>query len=168
MRLREAVASALHLLVVISFLGMALFFLALPSMPLWRLACVNWLMEQPEQFYYLGGIFAGAAFLFIYGFYFVGRGRFLRLLMKPHVAIVDTKLLQEAIEECFHTHFPRQVRGADVAIINKQKLDVAVDLLPLEENRELLLMREMEKQLVYLLRQRFGYTKPFTLSIRSK
>jgi len=167
MRLKEAVASALHLLVVISFLGIALFCLALPSMPLWRMACMNWLVEQPEQFYWLGAIFGGAAILFIYGFYSVGRGRFLRLLMKPHIAIVDTKLLKEVIEECFHAHFPRQVRGADVAI-NKQRLDVAVDLLPLEETRELLLMREMEKHLVHLLRQRFGYTKPFILSIRSR
>jgi hypothetical protein len=168
MRLREAVASALHLLVISSFFALSFFFFVLPLRPDWRLLVVNWLSEQPEHFYWLGAIFALIACLFVFGFYGVGRGRFLRLIMKPHVAIVDAKLLKEAIEECFRTHFPRHVRGSDIAVVSKQRLDVAVDLLPLEENRQLRLMREMEKQLCYLLRQRFGYSLPFTLSIHSK
>lgn len=168
MRLREAVASALHLLVIGSFFGLACFLFFLPSRPDWQIIGMKWLMEEPDHFYWLGGMVAAASFLFLFGFYGVGRGRFLRLLMKPHIAIVDGKLLKEAIEECFRIHFPRHVRGADIAIISKERLDVIVDMLPLEEGRQLRLLREMEKQLCYLLRQRFGYTRPFTLSIHSK
>ena len=168
MRLREAVASALHLLVIGSFFALALFLFFLPSRPDWRVAAVEWLLEQPGQFYWLAAAFAAMGCLFMLGFYGIGRGRFLRLLMKPHMAIVDAKLLKQVIEECFRIHFPRQVRGADIAVISKQRLDVVVDLLPLEENRQPRLMREMEKQLSYLLRERFGYTRPFILSIHSR
>jgi len=168
MRLREAVVSALHLLVVGSFFALAFFLFFLPSRPDWRSIGAKWLLDQPEQFYLVGAFFASAACLFTLGFYAIGRGRFLRLLMKPHVAMVDVKLLKEVIEDCFRVHFPKYVRGADIAIAAKQRLDVAVDVLPLEASRQLRLMRDMEKQLCYLLRERFGYTRPFTLSIRSK
>lgn len=168
MRLREAVASALHLLVIGSFSALAFFLFFLPSRPDWRAVGAKWLLDQPEHFYLAGLFFAAAACLFMFGFYGIGRGRFLRLLMKPHIAIVDAKLLKEAIEECFRTHFSQYVRGADIAVVAKQRLDVAVDLLPLEEKRQLRLVREMEKQLCYLLRERFGYSRPFTLSIHSK
>jgi hypothetical protein len=116
----------------------------------------------------LSAMVVAVALLFLFGFFGIGRGRFLRLKMKPHSAVVDGKLLKEAIEKCFRSHFPRQVRGADIAILSKERLDIVVDMVPLEENQQLFLLREMEKQLGYLLRQRFGYTKPVTLSIHSK
>jgi hypothetical protein len=166
MRLREAVASALHLLVIGLFFVLAAILFWLPSNPDWRFIGVNWLMEKSEPFYWMGAIFMAMGFFFMLGFYGIGRGRFLRLLMKPHIAIVDTKLLREVVEDCFRTHFPRLVRGVDIAVASNQCLDVAIDLMALDNNRQMKLLREMEKQLSYLLRQRFGYCRPFILSVR--
>ena len=167
MRLREAVASALHLLVILSYFGLALLAVFLPSRPDWRLAAIAHLQEKPESFYWIGAALGGIGVLFILGFYGIGRGRFLRLSMKPHMASVDVKLLEQAIEECFKSHFPKQVRGTDIAIFSKQRLEVAIDLVPLEAKQQLRLMRAMEKKLSFLLRERFGYTQPLTLSIHS-
>jgi hypothetical protein len=168
MRLREAVASALHLLVVAAFSGITIFLFFLPSKPLWRSMCVQWLLEHPEKFYPLAAAFGSAACLFLFGFFTISRGRFLRILMKPHEAIIDAKLLKEAAEECFRSYFSKEVYGVDVAVAAKQRLDIAVDMHPVDANRRSCILREMEKQLTYLLRQRFGYTQSFTLSVRSK
>jgi hypothetical protein len=168
MRLREAIASMLHLLVVGVFAAIACFFLFLPSQIDWRIDLIRWLQDQPVNFCWLGLFFSSMTILFMMGFFGIGRGRFLRLLMKPHVAIVDSKLLRQTIEDCFRIHFPKNVRGVDIDVISRQRLDVAVDLLPLEEKQQGYLLREMEKQLFYLLRSRFGYSRPFTLSIRVK
>ena len=88
--------------------------------------------------------------------------------MKPHEAMVDVKLLEMAIEECFQTNFSKHVRGSDIAVISKQRLEVAVDLTPMEEKLQMRLMRDMEKKLGLLLRDRFGYARPFTLSVHSR
>jgi hypothetical protein len=168
MRLREAAASALQLLVVLSYFGLACLAIVLPARPDWRSIGIDYLQVHPEIFYWIGGGFGIFGFLLLLGFYGIGRGRFLRLLMKPHTAMVDVKLIEQAIEECFQTNFPAYVRGADIAVISKQRLEVAVDLTPLEEKLQMRLMREMEKKLGLLLRERFGYARPFTLSVHSR
>lgn len=168
MRLREAVASALQLIAVLAFLILGAFLIMLPSRPDWRLAAVKWLQERPESFYGAGFFIGSFGLLLMLGFYGVGRGHFLRLAMKPNAITVDVKLVEQAIEECFKTNFPLYVRGADITVISKKHLEIAVDLEPLNENRQLRLMKVMEKKLSLLLCDRFGYTRPFTLSIHSR
>ncbi len=168
MRLREAVASVLHLLVILTYFGAACFFILLPLRLEWRMLGATWLQEQPDIFYWIGASIGIIGLFLSIGFYRVGRGRFLRLSMKPHTATIDVKLLEQAIEECFQTHFAAHVRGSDIAIISKQRLEIAVDMLPIEEKRQKKLMIEMEQKLGSLLRDRFGYARPFTLSIHSK
>lgn len=168
MRLREAFASALHLFVVLCFLGIACFCFLLPQRPDWRSLFIHFLQEGPAISYWVGAGITVFALLLMLGFFGIGRGRFLRLTMKPHEAIIDVKLLEMAIEECFQTHFSQHVKGSDIAIISKQRLEVAVDLLPLEESGQKKIMLDMEQKLGTLLRDRFGYSRPFTLSVHSK
>jgi hypothetical protein len=168
MRLREAVASALHLLVVLSYFSLAGFAFLLPSRPDWRIRGVNWLQERPESFYWLGAALALVGILFMLGFYGIGRGHFLRISMKPHMATVDAKLLEMAIDECFKINFPDYVRSSGIAILSKQRLEVSVDLMPLEEKLQTRLVRQMERKLGALLRDRFGYSQAFTLSLHSR
>lgn len=168
MRLREAVASALHLLVILSFAVLAFFSFLMPSRPDWRFMAIDCLEKSPENFYWICGGFACFAFLLLLGFYKIGRGRFLRISMKPHLAMVDVKLIEQVVEECFQSHFPSYVRGTDVAVVNQQHLEVVIDLIPIEEKQQVQLMKDAEKKLCQLLRNRFGYVQPFNLSVHSR
>lgn len=168
MRFREAIASALQLFVILFDFGLALFFVILARRLDWRSLGIHWLQDEPEYFYWIGAAVGCLGILLMLGFYGVGRGRFLRLAMKPHIAMIDIKLLQKATEECFQTHFSPQVRGSDIAIFSKQRLEVAVDLAPMESRIQIVLLKDMEQKLTTLLRDRFGYTRPFTVSIHSK
>lgn len=84
------------------------------------------------------------------------------------MAMVDVKLLEQVVEECFQTNFASYVRGSDIAVIAKERLEVAVDLTPMEEKLQIRLMLDMEKKLGLLLQERFGYARSFTLSVHSR
>ncbi|MBF8263484.1 MAG: hypothetical protein HW387_1149 [Parachlamydiales bacterium] len=168
MHLREAAASALQLLVVFSYFCLATIATVLPLRPDWRAIGIDYLQSYPEIFYWIGGGIGLFGFLLLLGFYGLGRGRFLRLTMKPHMAMVDVKLLEQVVEECFQTNFASYVRGSDIAVIAKERLEVAVDLTPMEEKLQIRLMLDMEKKLGLLLQERFGYARSFTLSVHSR
>jgi uncharacterized protein YlaN (UPF0358 family) len=165
MHVRKATISALHLIVVLVFFSISLFGCLLPVRPDWCRVISRTLEESPRYFYWVGVIFLVVTFLLIVGFYSVNRGRFLRFLIKPHETIIERKLLQVAIEKCFSACFPRHVRNVDVNVAAGQRLEVAVELVSVEQRQQMKLMKEMERQLSCLLRESFGYTRPFTFSV---
>jgi hypothetical protein len=168
MRLKEAVASALHLAIILVFFTLATFCFMLPFRSDWRSDLIGFLQDRPDVFYQAGALIAGVGILLMIGFFRMGRGHFLRLVMKPHMASVDVRLLQHVVDECFSQHFYRHVINSDIAIISKQRLEIEVDLVPMEQKSQLVLLKDMENKLGALLRDHFGYVRPFTLSIRTK
>ncbi|MES2272675.1 MAG: hypothetical protein V4487_00585 [Chlamydiota bacterium] len=160
---RQAFASLLHLLVVFAVFSAGLFFVSLPYLPDVRMRLEICLLHRFEIFTHVGFGFLGAAFLLFLGFYGLNRGRSLRIKMGGHSAEVDAQLIHLAIEECFKTNFSKKLIFKDLKILRGAELEIGVKLSDTPEAGQEELLRKAEKELQILLRQRFGYTKPFYL-----
>ncbi len=168
MRLREAAASALHLLVVLSYFALGVIAVLLLRRPDWNKMAAEFLTNQSEIFYWIGAGFAAIGLFFLLGFYGIGRGKYLRVSMQAGMASIDSKIVRQAIEECFKVNFPHQVRGASVSVVKGKRLEVVVDLIVLNEEQKLALLVDAETKLLDILKSRFGYIKPLTLFVRSR
>ncbi len=168
MRLREAVASALHLLVVLAFFGLSFVSLLLVRRSDWMQAVLDCLNNTPDALYWTAAGFGVIGLFFLWGFHGIGRGRYLALQMESGRATIDSKIVRLAIEECFKKNYPAQVSGASVSVAKGKRLEVALDLKSLPEEEELQLLSDAESKLQDLLQTQFGYREPLSLFIRSR
>lgn len=153
---RQALVSALHLFVVAAFFVAGLFFVSLAYLPELR----DGLFENCTL---IGlGLFI-AALLLLLGFYALDRGRFLVIQMgvSANLAVV-----RQTLEECFARHFPKKIFLSDLDLGRKDRLEIRVTLTPLDEDVREKLFVSAEKELTTLLRERFGYAKPFHLIVK--
>lgn len=162
MNLRQAVASALHFFVVFALFLAGLFFVCLPHLPETRIQLVDLLSNHCEKCTQIGLGFFLTTFLFFIGFYALNRGRFLVVKMG---VLTDLNVIRYSIEDCFARQFPKKISLSEIEIGRKARLDIRVSMAKQsEEDREALYI-EVEKQLLTLLRDRFGYVKPFYLIV---
>lgn len=163
MRPKETIASALHLLVVLFCFTLALFSTLLTLRPDWRLLGSRWLLEEPQQFYWIGGGFALIGLFFALSFYVISRGKITRLVMHGSSISIDRKLLKRVVDDFFNTHFPGM--KADVDLSPKEGIELSMGL-PIEDSSQSdEFLKKVEEQLSTLFRERFGYDKPFTFSL---
>lgn len=159
---RQAIASALHLFVVLAFFISALFFVLIPYLPLTRMEIIHFFSHRYEQCTQIGmGLFA-ASLVFLVGFYALNRGKYLVIQMGVST---DVRLIQHAVEEYFGKHFPQKIALKEVALGSKSSLDFIVHLTPIQEADRENLFIEVETGLSHLLRKRFRVTKPFRLIV---
>ncbi len=154
MNLRQVLTSVLHLLVVFSFFLGGAFFLSLSYFP--ELKESVW-----EESFSIGLAILGVAVLLLFGFYAQDRGRY--FVIKMGIA-TDLNVIRYSLEECLARHFP-DVTLRDVGMGRKKRLDIQVSLKPLDEAMREEVFIKVEKQLISLLRERFGYSKPFYLVV---
>lgn len=169
MRLREAAASALHLLVVLSYFALGAFAILLLRRRDLNKIAVDLLTNQSEIFYWISAAFGAIGLFFLLGFFGVGRGKYLSVSMQTGRAVIDSKIVRQTIEEYFKANFPDQMRGASVSVVKGQRLEVTVDLAGLvDEEQKLTLLSDAETKLLDILKSRFGYCKALTLFVRSR
>lgn len=168
MRLREAVASALHLLVVLTFFSLGFLSLLLARRSDWMQSMLDRLNNAPETLYWTAAGFGAVGLFFLWGFHGIGRGRYLALQMPSGKAMIDSKLVRQAIEECFRKNYPGQVAGAAVSVAKNKQLEVALDIEPLSDEAQIALLSDAEAKLRELLQGQFGYLEPLALFVRSK
>lgn len=153
---RQALASALHLFVVLAFFLGGLFFVSLPYLPQLK-------TEIFEKSTLIGlGLFI-ASLVLLLGFYALDRGRYLVIQMGVST---DPKIVRQTIEDCFVRQFGKKVSLSDVEVGPKSRLEISVSLAPLDEGAREEIFIEAERHLQVLLKERFGYTKPFRLIVK--
>jgi len=153
---RQAFASALHLFVVLAFFIAGLFFVALPYVPEFK-------AQIFEKSTLIGlGLFL-SSFIFLLGFYALDRGRYLVIRMGISA---DVNLIRHTVEDCFARQFSKKISLSEVEIGHKSHLEFRVSFAQLSEKERLQLLTEAEKQLSILLRERFGYSKPFRFIVK--
>lgn len=162
MSARQALASALHLFVVFSFFTAGLFFVALPYLPETRIQIVDLLSNEFEKCTIIGLGFLLASLLFLLGFYALNRGKYLLIQMGLST---DVKIIRQTIEECFLKQFPKKISLKEIEIGPRSRLEMKVHIAPLDEATREELFIEVEKELTILLQKRFGYSKPFYLTV---
>lgn len=162
MNAKQALTSLLHGFVLLIFSAVAFLFVCLPHLPVARLEIVDVMLNRPELLASFGlWTFAVVLMLFV-GFYGVNRGKFLRLKMGAQPVEIDHRLISKSLEECFHTHFKEKI--ALVAVNVDSQIDIDIKLAPLDEGEREELFLRVEVALQTLLKERFGYTKPFYLT----
>lgn len=160
---RQALASALHLFVILAFFLAGFFFVALPYLPETRIQIIDFLSRRFEQCTLIGLGFFLASLLLLLGFYALNRGRYLVIRMGIST---DLNIVRQTVEECLLRQFPKKISLSEVELGRRSRLEIRVSLAPLEEDRREELFIEAEKQLVTLLRERFGYSRPFHLIVQ--
>ena len=164
---RRALLSVLQLFAGFSFFGAAIFFFSLPFLPKLRLQISDFLIASPKICNSVGTALMAASFVLIGGFYFLSRGKTLRIAMGGHTASIDAAVIHKTLDDCFKSHFKGQIVLSDLCVIRGSKLEIEVCLTPFEENLREELFAEVQKQLIPLLSERFGYSKPFSLIVKS-
>lgn len=166
MTLRQAFASALHFFVVFLLFSGGLFFLVLPHLTQVRFQLADWLLQSADKSVWLG---AGCFFLsglFLLGFYGLNRGRYLHIEMGNRQVTLDAKLIRQTVEESLKEQFSQLLSLQEVQIGKGAKIEIGVQLAPLEEGAREELFVQTEKHLQTLLSERFGYSRPFSLFVR--
>jgi hypothetical protein len=163
--MRQAIGSMLHLFAVFAFFAAGGVAFALPYLPETRLRLSSLLLDRPEIFSSIAFGFFLAALLLLAGFYGLSRGRVLRIRMGKHLAEVDAVLIRQTLDLFFRQEFPQKISLSEVEIVRAKKLEIGVRLSSKSELDEELL-QSAEKALASLLRERFGYVKPFDLIVK--
>lgn len=153
---RQALASALHLFVILAFFLAGFFFIAIPYVPEIK-------TQIFEKCTLIGLALFMASLILLLGFYALDRGRYLVIKMGVKTNI---NIIRQTVEDCLNRSFSQKVHLSEVEIGPKSTLEIQVSLAPLSEDAREDLFIEAEKHLSLLLYERFGYSKPFHLIIR--
>jgi len=157
---KQAIASALHLFVVLAFFVSALVFVLIPYLPLTRMAIIDFFSHRYEQCTQIGMGLMALSLVFLVGFYALNRGKYLVIQMGVST---DVRLIQHVVEEYFNSHFPQKIALKEVTLGPKSSLSFMVAT---QEKDQMSLFVEVETGLSLLLRKRFKYTKPFHLVVK--
>ena len=149
---RQVLMSILHLFVVFAFFAAAFFCMALSFLPDHRLQITD------EDILLIGFGILTASFLLLLGFYALNRGRFLKIRMGDNWTEIDRTVIHQTLEELLKKH---EIALNEVEIILSKRIEIGVTIKK-EPDLEV-----VEKQLQLLLRERFGYTKPFFLIMKT-
>jgi len=79
---------------------------------------------------------------------------------------IDLGIVRQAVEECFNRQFQKKLSLSEVEVGRKSRLEIEISMEPLEESAREELFVRAEKELGALLKERFGYAKPFYLIVR--
>ena len=165
MTLRQAMLSIMHLLFVCTIFGAGFFCISLVYLPDLRIRLADILLMQPDLCITLGLCLFGIAFLLLLGLYGLNRGNYLRFVMGKHRVEIKEKIIRETIEGFFKAQ-GKNFSLVDVEIKGKSALELRVslrDVLSMDQAESLL--EQTEKELSDLFYERFGYKKPFILSL---
>ncbi len=163
MQVKQAISSSLQLFSVFAFVAAGLFFFALPFLPEAKVRLAYLILEGEEACAQVGIVFLSLGFIFFVGFYGANRGKELVLKMGKHPISVHVDVIEEMIEQRLKSH---SVLLQGVQIMNGKRLEISVELGPVEQAKQEALLKDVEQSLESLLRERFGYFKPFHLNVK--
>jgi hypothetical protein len=159
--------SLLQLFASFSFFAGAILFFSLPFRPSLRLKISDVLLASPSLCHLVGAFLMAASIVLIGGFYFLSRGRYLRISMGGNPISIDAAAVYKTIEECLKSHNSPQIALSDLYVACGGKLEIEISLAPSEEPIREEVFAAVQKQLVPLLKEKFGYSKPFGLIVKT-
>lgn len=168
MNIRQAIGSVLQTFVVLTFFGASLFFFFLPSYPHLRFALSQILIDRPDLCIQIALCLLATAFLFFFGFYWINRGYYLVLQMGKNSLAIDEKVLWQTLEPILERKFASRLNLNQVSIERGKRLSFGLEIPPMSEEEKELLLLEAESELEMLLRERFGYRRPFIVQVSTR
>jgi len=166
MSARQAIASLLQLFLVFAFFTGGLFFICLSQVPRTRILIENFILNHYSAGTSIGLGFFIASFVLLVGFYGLNRGRYLRIKMGKNSTDIDVNVIRQTIEEHFKNRFSNEIDLIDVEIVRGGKIQIGVAIRRLSDDSNEEYLAQVERELVPLLRSRFGYSKSFHLQMK--
>jgi hypothetical protein len=165
MTTREALLSILHLFTVLSFFTAAVFMTAAYCFSHVRLKIADFFLSDDYSCLFAAVIFFAVAFLLLGGFYLLEKGRFLVIRMG---VLVDVKVVKAVVQNCLDQIEGSKIHLLDVDLDNRSKLKMSIMIEDGDEKMREELLKNAEKALCSLLKDRFGYSKSFDVKIFRK
>ncbi len=163
--MRQAIASALQAFAVFLFVVAAGFLLALPYVPKLRFILSDALLNRPEALTQAGLGLLGLSLLFLIGFYAGSRGYYLVIRMGKHTLAVDEKILLHTVSAELEKKFASKLQLQQVDIVRGRHIAFGMKLEPMGDEESDQILSQTEEHVGTLLRERFGYRRPFTVKI---
>ncbi len=159
--------SLLQLFAGLSFFAGAIFFFSLPFLPTVRLKISDVLLASPSFCHLAGAFLMAACIVLIGGFYLLSRGRYIHISMGDNPISIDAAAVFKTVEECLKSQFGSQLALSDLYVARGGKLEIEVSLASSVEPVREELFADLQKQLVPLLEEKFGYSKLFCLTVKT-
>ncbi|MBM3183847.1 MAG: hypothetical protein FJZ64_00895 [Chlamydiae bacterium] len=167
MELRKVLLSVLQLFATFSFFMAGLMTLCLPLMPKACTRLADLFLSSPKSLIPVGIGLVIAAFVLFAGFYYFQKDKSLRIRMQGGSALVDPKVMQKTLEEYLRKQFAHQIALSHLQVTGGSRIEICVSLSALEEGMREQLFVSLQEKIPSLLQERFAYSKPFALVVKS-
>lgn len=156
--------SAIHFLIVLFFLTLGSFCIAVSCSEGVQLHLMKILSYYPKIFLSLGlGLLGVALFLFI-AFYILYRKRVLRFWMTPHVASVRSNLMADSMAKHLKTSFPFYSITPQI-VLHPKNMEIILSISPFEKAKEEEFLKKAEGEIAKVLHENFGYNEKVIITL---
>ncbi|EKE09275.1 MAG: hypothetical protein ACD_16C00199G0005 [uncultured bacterium] len=164
---KSAIAATLQLFFIFACFLVGLFFVCFPYLPQLQNQVSHIFSAPFETCTHIGVGILGLTVVLTLAFYVLHRGSYVVIQMggqsKAHL---HRTIIQKAVEACLSSKFPQKMHLKQLEIGPKEHLDFTVTLTPQGAALGEALYLQVEEELNLLLKERFGYSKPFHLIVQ--
>ncbi len=125
------------------------------------------LLRHTELLTQAGFDVLGVSLFLLIGFHWVNRGYYLVLNMGKNTLEVDEKIIWQTLAPILEKKFESQLHLQEVTVEKGKRIAFSVQFDSVSEERQEAVLLEAETELETLLRERFGYRRPFLVNIIS-
>ncbi|HSW72919.1 MAG TPA: hypothetical protein VLG44_05905 [Chlamydiales bacterium] len=158
--------SAIHFLIVLFFLTLGCFCIAVSYSEGVQLHLMQILSSYPKLFLSLGGGMLGVALFLFIAFYLLYRKRVLRFWMTPHVASVRSGLMVDAIGKHLKMTFPFYAITPQI-VLHPKNMEIILSISPFEKAKEDGFLKKAESEIAKTLHESFGYNEKVIITLSS-
>ncbi len=157
--------SAVQFLFTLLILLIGGFFIGLHYAPHLRLIIGQFFVEQSANFVPIGLSVLGCGVLLLIGFYAMNRGAYFQFIVPAQNMVIESALFRTYVKKYWAERFPETALSTDVALLANQKMEIFLEMPPLQiEDQEAFLIKT-EKDLKLLLTKTLGYRGDFLLTL---
>ena len=165
MNLSKALTSILHLFVLVLTLAIGAMFLFFG----YNIDFFNNLIALKPEIYFkeFGAIFLSLSVLLCISFYKIYKAQFYQVVMKPHDALVNIKLIEKYLEKYFKNNHSNLILNSSATILKDNKLEIIANFKKAEPIEDDTLLN-IEKNIGKILIDNLSYDKEFIFTLNFK
>jgi hypothetical protein len=123
------------------------------------------MLSTPGIFLVISLVLLVLGFFFLAGFYFLYNRKRMRLKMKSFPCEMDIVVIEKYLSQFFKSNFPYRSFRLDVLGLPRGRLEIVAYLHDLKQEEKNILLNLCQNDLAEFLKEKFGYEKPFFISL---
>ena len=165
MRSGHLLFSAVQFLFTTLILLLGGFFIGLHYAPHLGLTIGQFFIGHSEAFIPIGLSILGCGSLLLIGFYAMNRGAYFRFQIPAKDAVIEAAVFRSCIKKYWREQFPQEDLSTDVILHADKKIEISVELPPLDAEDHQKFLENVESDLRSLLAKSLGYKSDFLLTV---